>query len=107
MAEGRAGALGDYSTVAFSAGGVKQEISLEDWKGGWAAIVGGLNGAHKPAVQHGDIYPERAAQSGNLGPFYGKNDGKQRVAKEQLHGSTNCSAAFSVWPDAGMQCRYA
>ena len=41
MAEGRAGALGDYSTVAFSAGGVKQEISLEDWKGGWAAIVGG------------------------------------------------------------------
>ena len=49
MAEGRAGALGDYSTVAFSAGGVKQEISLEDWKGGWAAIVGGLNG--KPTSQ--------------------------------------------------------
>ena len=49
MAEGRAGALGDYSTVAFSAGGVKQEISLEDWKSGWAAIVGGLNG--KPTSQ--------------------------------------------------------
>ena len=44
MAEGRAGALEDYATVAFSMSGVKQDISLEDWKGGWASIVGGLNG---------------------------------------------------------------
>ena len=44
MAEGRAGALEDYATAAFSVSGVKQDISLEDWKGGWASIVGGLNG---------------------------------------------------------------
>lgn len=49
MAEGRAGALEDYATVAFSMSGVKQDISLEDWKGGWASIVGGLNG--KPTSQ--------------------------------------------------------
>ena len=42
MAEGRAGALEDYATAAFSVSGVKQDISLEDWKGGWASIVGGL-----------------------------------------------------------------
>ena len=41
MAEGRAGALEDYATAAFSVSGVKQDISLEDWKGGWASIVGG------------------------------------------------------------------
>ena len=34
MAEGRAGALEDYATAAFSVSGVKQDISLEDWKGG-------------------------------------------------------------------------
>lgn len=49
MAEGRAGALEDYATAAFSMSGVKQDISLEDWKGGWASIVGGLNG--KPTSQ--------------------------------------------------------
>ena len=49
MAEGRAGALEDYATAAFSVSGVKQDISLEDWKGGWASIVGGLNG--KPTSQ--------------------------------------------------------
>ena len=37
MAEGRAGALEDYATVAFSMSGVKQDISLEDWKSGWAS----------------------------------------------------------------------
>ena len=42
MAEGRAGALEDYATAAFSVSGVKQDISLEDWKGGWASIVGGF-----------------------------------------------------------------
>ena len=49
MAEGRAGALEDYATVAFSMSGVKQDISLEDWKSGWASIVGGLKG--KPTSQ--------------------------------------------------------
>ena len=49
MAEGRGGALEDYATAAFSVSGVKQDISLEDWKGGWASIVGGLNG--KPTSQ--------------------------------------------------------
>ncbi len=49
MAEGRAGALEDYATVAFSMSGVKQDISLKDWKDGWASIVGGLDG--KPTSQ--------------------------------------------------------
>lgn len=35
--------------MAFSADGVKQDISLDEWKGGWAAIVGGVNG--KPTSQ--------------------------------------------------------
>ncbi len=65
MAEGRAGALEDYATAAFSMSGVKQDISLEDWKGGWASIVGGLNGkTDKPAVQHGHVYFECLAESG-------------------------------------------
>ena len=41
--------IDDYSTAAFSSNGVKQDISLDDWKGGWASIVGGLNG--KPTSQ--------------------------------------------------------
>lgn len=45
MADARSGAeLTDYSKVAFSVGGVRQEISIDDWRNGWAAIVGGLNG---------------------------------------------------------------
>lgn len=36
--------LAEYASVAFSADGVKQDISLDEWKGGWAAIVGGVNG---------------------------------------------------------------
>lgn len=44
-----ASGINDYSKVAFSAGGVKQDISLEEWKAGWATIVGGLNG--KPTAQ--------------------------------------------------------
>lgn len=45
MADARSGAeLTDYSKVAFSADGVRQEISIDDWRNGWAAIVGGLNG---------------------------------------------------------------
>ena len=70
MAEGRAGALEDYATAAFSVSGVKQDISLEDWKGGWASIVGGLNGSDKPAVQHGYIYFECPAESGHFRPVY-------------------------------------
>ena len=50
MADARSGAeLADYSKVAFSVGGVRQEISIDDWRNGWAAIVGGLNG--KPTSQ--------------------------------------------------------
>lgn len=50
MADARSGAeLTDYSKVAFSADGVRQEISIDDWRNGWAAIVGGLNG--KPTSQ--------------------------------------------------------
>ena len=50
MADARSGAeLIDYSKVAFSVGGVRQEISIDDWRNGWAAIVGGLNG--KPTSQ--------------------------------------------------------
>ena len=50
MADERSGAeLADYSKVAFSVGGVRQEISIDDWRNGWAAIVGGLNG--KPTSQ--------------------------------------------------------
>lgn len=50
MADARSGAeLTDYSKVAFSVGGVRQEISIDDWRNGWAAIVGGLNG--KPTSQ--------------------------------------------------------
>lgn len=41
--------LAEYASVAFSADGVKQDISLDEWKGGWAAIVGGVNG--KPTSQ--------------------------------------------------------
>ena len=50
MADARSGAeLTDYSKVAFSADGVRQEISINDWRNGWAAIVGGLDG--KPTAQ--------------------------------------------------------
>lgn len=50
MADARSGAeLIDYSKTAFSIGGVRQEISIDDWRNGWAAIVGGLDG--KPTSQ--------------------------------------------------------
>ena len=36
MADARSGAeLADYSKVAFSVGGVRQEISIDDWRNGW------------------------------------------------------------------------
>lgn len=50
MAEARSGVvIEDYSKVAFSADGTKQELSVDEWKSGWAAIVGGING--KPTSQ--------------------------------------------------------
>lgn len=39
----------EYSAAAFAQDGIKQEIPIQDWKGGWASIVGGLNG--KPTSQ--------------------------------------------------------
>lgn len=39
----------EYSAVPFSNDGVRQDIPITDWKGGWASIVGGLNG--KPTAQ--------------------------------------------------------
>lgn len=39
----------EYSAVAFSQDGIRQEIPIQDWRGGWASIVGGLNG--KPTSQ--------------------------------------------------------
>ena len=39
----------DCSKVAFSSGGVKQDLSVDEWKNGWATIVGGING--KPTAQ--------------------------------------------------------
>ena len=39
----------DCSKAAFSVGGIKQELSIDEWKGGWATIVGGING--KPTAQ--------------------------------------------------------
>ena len=74
MAEGRAGALEDYATVAFSMSGVKQDISLEDWKGGWASIVGGLNG--KPTSQHFECL----AESGHFRLVYCQGNSKQCIA---------------------------
>lgn len=37
------------SKVAFSSGGIKQDLSIDEWKNGWATIVGGING--KPTAQ--------------------------------------------------------
>lgn len=37
------------SKVAFSSGGIKQDLSIDEWKAGWATIVGGING--KPTAQ--------------------------------------------------------
>lgn len=39
----------EYSAAAFAQDGIRQDISIQDWKGGWASIVGGLNG--KPTSQ--------------------------------------------------------
>lgn len=39
----------DYASAAFAASGVRSELSLDEWKGGWMTIVGGLNG--KPTAQ--------------------------------------------------------
>lgn len=39
----------EYSASAFAQDGIRQEIPIQDWKGGWASIVGGLNG--KPTSQ--------------------------------------------------------
>ena len=70
MADARSGAeLADYSKVAFSVGGVRQEISIDDWRNGWAAIVGGLNG--KPTSQHGVLYSVCVAESEHFGCFGG------------------------------------
>lgn len=41
--------LNDYIAVPFSQDGIRQDIPVSDWKGGWASIVGGLNG--KPTAQ--------------------------------------------------------
>lgn len=50
MAETRSGlVVDDYSKVAFSVDGTKQELSIDEWKAGWATIVGGING--KPTSQ--------------------------------------------------------
>lgn len=49
MAESRSTPISDYTSVPFSSGGVRVDISLDEWKGGWASIVGGLNG--KPTSQ--------------------------------------------------------
>lgn len=39
----------EYSAAPFAQDGIRQEIPIQDWKGGWASIVGGLNG--KPTSQ--------------------------------------------------------
>lgn len=50
MAEVQSGfVVDDYSKAAFSANGMKQDLSIDEWKNGWASIVGGING--KPTAQ--------------------------------------------------------
>ena len=44
MENQKSNALNDYSRNIFSDNGVRANISIEEWLGGWASIVGGING---------------------------------------------------------------
>lgn len=44
MADQKATDLNEYIQNLFSANGVQAPIAVEEWTGGWAAIVGGVNG---------------------------------------------------------------
>lgn len=41
--------VSEFASIPFAQDGIRQDIPIADWKGGWASIVGGLNG--KPTAQ--------------------------------------------------------
>lgn len=107
MAEGRAGALEDYATVAFSMSGVKQDISLEDWKGGWASIVGGLNG--KPTSQQFNMvtYILSALLNQAISDLSTvKRTANSAMPKSEFYGEADCVPAGSIRTDERLRCRY-
>ena len=80
MADRKETDLNEYIQNIFSANGVQAPISIEEWAGGWAVIVGGVNGIPTAQQFNRVFYIINAI----LKEMFGNVTGIQRTANDAL-----------------------